>query len=348
MIEINKRLINLSNYPYVIAELSANHNGSLEIAKETIKKAKECGADAVKLQTYTADSMTIDCDNPDFKINGGLWDGYKLFDLYKEASTPYEWHEELFRFAKNIGITIFSTPFDEDAVDFLESLNVPAYKIASFELTDLDLIGYTASKDKPILISTGLSNIDEIEEAIKACHKVGNTKILLFHCISSYPAPTEESNIKMISFLRNKFNVEVGLSDHTLNNISAISAISLGASAIEKHFILDKKNKGPDSEFSITPSELMSLKNDSKKCWESLGNEIFTRSEEELENKKYRRSLYFVEDLEKDEVIKIRDVRKIRPGFGLSPKYLNQIINKKVSRKVKRGERVSWEAIKKD
>ena len=348
MIEINKRLINLSNYPYVIAELSANHNGSLEIAKETIKKAKECGADAVKLQTYTADSMTIDCDNPDFKINGGLWDGYKLFDLYKEASTPYEWHEELFRFAKNIGITIFSTPFDEDAVDFLESLNVPAYKIASFELTDLDLIGYTASKDKPILISTGLSNIDEIEEAIKACHKVGNTKILLFHCISSYPAPTEESNIKMISFLRNKFNVEVGLSDHTLNNISAISAISLGASAIEKHFILDKKNKGPDSEFSITPSELMSLTNDSKKCWESLGNEIFTRSSEELENKKYRRSLYFVEDLEKDEVIKIRDVRKIRPGFGLSPKYLNQIINKKVSRKVKRGERVSWEAIKKD
>ncbi len=348
MIEINKRLINLTNYPYVIAELSANHNGSIEIAKETIKKAKDCGADAVKLQTYTADSMTIDCDNADFKISGGLWDGYKLFDLYKEASTPYEWHEELFRFAKDIGITIFSTPFDEDAVDFLESLNVPAYKIASFELTDLDLIEYAASKNKPMLLSTGLSNIDEIEEAIKVCHKVGNTKILLFHCISNYPAPTEEANIKMIPLLRKKFNVEVGLSDHTLSNIAAISAISLGATAIEKHFILDKKNKGPDSEFSINPEELSSLIDDSKKCWKALGYEISKRSKDELRNKKYRRSLYFVEDLEKNEIIKIRDVRKIRPGFGLSPKYLNQIINKKVSRKVKRGERVSWEAIKND
>ncbi len=346
MIKINKRSINSSNYPYVIAELSANHNGSLEIAKKTIMQAKECGANAIKLQTYTADSMTIDCDKEEFKIKGGLWDGYKLYDLYKEACTPYEWHSELFKFAKDIGITIFSTPFDESAVDFLETLNAPAYKIASFELTDLDLIEYTASKGKPILISTGLSNIYEIEDAVNICKKAGNDKILLFHCISSYPAPTSESNIKMISLLRKKFNVEVGLSDHTLNNIATISAISLGATAIEKHFILDKNIKSPDSEFSVNPDELKSLIYDSRKCWESLGNGNFSRSSSELKNKIFRRSLYFVKDLEKDETIKLNHVRKIRPGFGLAPKFLNQIIDKKVLRNVKRGEKVSWDVIK--
>ena len=348
MIEINKRPINQSTSPYIIAELSANHNGSIEIAKQTIMQAKECGAHAVKLQTYTADSMTINCDKDDFRIRGGLWDGYTLYDLYKEACTPYEWHSELFKFAKDIGITIFSTPFDEDAVDLLESLNTPAYKIASFELTDLDLIQYAASKGKPILISTGLSKISEIENAINACFKVGNNNILLFHCISSYPTPTEEANVKMVSFLRNKFNLEVGLSDHTLNNIAAISAISLGATAIEKHFILDKENKGPDSDFSINPAELKSLIKDSKKCWESLGVENFKRSSDELKNQIFRRSLYFVEDLQKNEIIKPNHIKKIRPGYGLPPKFFNQIINKKTKQNVKRGDRVTWEVINKD
>ena len=348
MIEINKRPINQSTSPYIIAELSANHNGSIEIAKQTIMQAKECGAHAVKLQTYTADSMTINCDKDDFRIRGGLWDGYTLYNLYKEACTPYEWHGELFKFAKDIGITIFSTPFDEDAVDLLESLNTPAYKIASFELTDLDLIQYAASKGKPILISTGLSKISEIENAINACFKVGNNNILLFHCISSYPTPTEEANVKMVSFLRNKFNLEVGLSDHTLNNIAAISAISLGATAIEKHFILDKENKGPDSDFSINPAELKSLIKDSKKCWESLGVENFKRSSDELKNQIFRRSLYFVEDLQKNEIIKPNHIKKIRPGYGLSPKFFNQIINKKTKQNVKRGDRVTWEVINKD
>ena len=348
MIEINKRPINQSTSPYVIAELSANHNGSIEIAKQTIIQAKECGAHAVKLQTYTADSMTINCDKDDFRIRGGLWDGYTLYDLYKEACTPYEWHGELFKFAKDIGITIFSTPFDEEAVDLLESLNTPAYKIASFELTDLDLIEYAASKGKPILISTGLSKICEIENAINACFKVGNKNILLFHCISSYPTPTEEANVKMVSFLRKKFNLEVGLSDHTLNNIAAISAISLGATAIEKHFILDKDNKGPESDFSINPAELKSLINDSKKCWKSLGVENFKRSPDELKNQIYRRSLYFVEDLQKNEIIKPNHIKKIRPGYGLSPKFFNQIINKKTKQNVKKGDRVTWEVINKD
>ena len=348
MIEINKRPINQSTSPYIIAELSANHNGSIEIAKQTIMQAKECGAHAVKLQTYTADSMTINCDKDDFRIRGGLWDGYTLYNLYKEACTPYEWHGELFKFAKDIGITIFSTPFDEDAVDLLESLNTPAYKIASFELTDLDLIQYAASKGKPILISTGLSKISEIENAINACFKVGNNNILLFHCISSYPTPTEEANVKMVSFLRNKFNLEVGLSDHTLNNIAAISAISLGATAIEKHFILDKENKGPDSDFSINPAELKSLIKDSKKCWESLGVENFKRSSDELKNQIFRRSLYFVEDLQKNEIIKPNHIKKIRPGYGLSPKFFNQIINKKTKQNVKKGDRVTWEVINKD
>ena len=348
MIEINKRPINQDTFPYIIAELSANHNGSIDIAKKTIKQAKECGADAIKLQTYTADSMTINCDKSDFRIKGGLWDGYTLYDLYKEACTPYEWHSELFKFAKDIGITIFSTPFDETAVDLLESLNTPAYKIASFELTDLDLIEYAASKGKPILISTGLSNINEVEDAINACYKVGNKNILLFHCISSYPAPTEEANVKMVSFLRERFNLEVGLSDHTLNNIAAISAITLGATAIEKHFILDKENRGPDSDFSINPSQLESLINDSKKCWKSLGDENFKRSSDELKNKIFRRSLYFVKDLQKNEIIKQSHIKKIRPGYGLSPKFLNQIINKKTNKNVKRGDRVTWEVINKD
>ena len=349
MFEIEGRKIGRSEKPYIIAELSANHNGSIEKAKETIATAKECGADAIKLQTYTAESMTINCDMDDFKIKGGLWDGYKLFDLYLEASTPYSWHSELFKFAKELGITIFSTPFDEDAVDLLDSLNAPAYKIASFELLDLPLIKYVAQKGKPMLISTGMGNINEISDAVDAAISGGCKDILLFHCISSYPTPTSEANINMISYLRNKFNLEVGLSDHTLNNIAALTSVAVGGTAIEKHFILNREDKGPDSEFSIEPDELKNLVKETRNCWEALGvSNNFVRPNVEDKNKVFRRSLYFTRDIKSGERITKDNIRRIRPGYGLSPKYLDQIINKTVKRNVLCGERVTWDVIQDD
>ncbi len=345
MIEINKRKITNSERPYIIAELSANHNGSIIQAKESIKVAKECGADAIKIQTYTPESMTIDSSREDFKIKSGLWKGYKLYDLYKDASTPYSWHKELFQYARQIGITIFSTPFDENAVDLLENLDTPAYKIASFELTDLPLIEYVAKKKKPILLSTGLSNDKEVEEAINVITKNGNNQILIFHCISSYPADIGDMNLRRITNLRKKFEHEIGLSDHSISNLAATTSIALGAVAIEKHFTLNKKDKGPDSEFSIEPKELKELVSQTNKSWEALGNENFIRSNEEIKNKIFRRSLYFVEDMEIGEVITNINVRRIRPGFGLEPKYLNEIIGKKVTKKIKSGDRVEWSTI---
>ncbi len=346
MLSINGREVSQENSPYIIAELSANHNGSIDKAKETIKLAKDSGADAIKLQTYTADSMTINNDGSDFMIKEGLWKGYKLFDLYEEASTPYNWHKELFTFAKNIGITMFSTPFDEEAVDLLESLGAPAYKIASFELTDLPLIEYVAKKGKPILISTGMGSLEEISEAIQTAENAGCKEILLFHCISSYPTPTSESNIRTIQFLRKKFNVEIGLSDHTLSDTAALTAVSLGAVAIEKHFIINRQEKGPDSEFSIEPKELKRLVKTTKECWEALGSKGFKRSDLESKNKVFRRSLYFVKDIKAGEIITKEHVRRIRPGFGLLPKYLNQIINQKVASDKYKGDRVTWDSIK--
>ena len=345
MIEINKRKITNSERPYIIAELSANHNGSINKAKESIKVAKQCGADAIKIQTYTPDSMTIDSNREDFKIKSGLWKGYKLYDLYKDASTPYSWHEELFKYARQIGITLFSTPFDENAVDLLENLDTPAYKIASFELTDLPLIEYVAKKKKPILLSTGLSNDKEIEEAINVIKKNGNNQILIFHCISSYPADISDMNLRRITNLRKRFELEIGLSDHSISNLAATTSIALGAVAIEKHFTLNKDDKGPDSDFSIEPKELKELVSQTNESWESLGDENFTRSNKEIKNKVFRRSLYFVEDMAIGEVITKRNVRRIRPGFGLEPKYLNKIIGKKVTKKIKSGDRVEWNTI---
>ncbi len=345
MFEIKGRSIGSNYQPYTIAELSANHNGSLEIAKKTILAAKNCGVDAVKLQTYNASSMTIDSDKEDFLIKGGLWDGYKLYDLYEEASTPYDWHLHLFEYAEKIGITLFSTPFDENAVDLLESLNTPAYKIASFELTDLSLISYAASKRKPLLISTGMGSENEIFEAIESARSSGCEDILIFHCISSYPAPTEQSNLKMINKLRKTFDVEVGLSDHTLDNVSSLAAISLGAVAIEKHFILDRNIVGPDSEFSVEPNEFRKLVEETKKVWLALGKDTFERAEVEAKSMVFRRSLYFVNDLKSGDIISENDVRKIRPGFGLPPKFLKEIIGKKVSKDISRGERVDWHKI---
>ncbi len=343
--QINGRKINNSIEPYVIAELSANHSGSLDIALKSIEEAKKHGADAIKIQTYTADSMTLDCNKDDFFIKEGTWKGYKLYDLYKKASTPYSWHKYLFEFAREIGITIFSTPFDEGAVDLLEDLQVPAFKIASFEIIDLPLIKYVASKGKPILISTGMASLEEISDAIKVAKKYGNGEILLFHCVSNYPAATSDANIKMIKVLKEKFKVEVGLSDHTLNNTAALAAVSLGAVAIEKHFILNKNQDGPDSSFSIDPEQLRSLKLNSKECWQALGSGGFDRPSSESQNKVFRRSLYFVKDMNPGEIISPRDIKRIRPGYGIPPKFIDKVINKKLIKAVNRGDRVSWDCI---
>ena len=345
MLKINHREISVNAPPYIIAELSANHNGCLKKAKEIIFSAKKSGANAIKLQTYTAETMTIDSDKNDFLIKGGLWDGYNLFKLYEEAHTPFEWHRELFRYAKDIGLTIFSTPFDESAVDLLEELEVPAYKIASFELVDIPLIKYIAKNKKPILMSTGMASPSEISEAIDAARSGGCDELLLFHCISSYPTPICESNLRNIVELKNKYSVEVGLSDHTLGTIAATTAVALGATAIEKHFTLSRDDESHDSKFSIEPNELKELVKNTYDAWSSIGSKGFSRSSLESQNKTFRRSLYFVKDMNVGDIITEKNIRRIRPGYGLPPKYLEKILGKKVTKNVKFGDRVSWNDI---
>ena len=345
MIKINGREISRDNPPYIIAELSANHGGSIENAKNAILEAKKSGASAVKIQTYTADTMTIESNKQDFLINEGLWKGYTLYDLYREAHTPFEWHKDLFDYAKKLDITIFSSPFDESAIDLLEELNVPAYKIASFELVDLELIKRAAMCKKPLIISTGMSSIKEIREALDVAFKYGSGEVLLFHCISSYPAPIDDSNLKNIEYLRNEFKVEVGLSDHTITNLASTISIGLGASAIEKHFKLSSKSKGPDSSFSITPRELQSLVNDCNSAWKSIGKKGFHRSLIEEKSKRFRRSIYFVRDMKKGQNISAEDIKIIRPGYGLPPKKFNNLIGKIVTHDVERGDPVSYDLI---
>jgi len=342
---INGRKICSEHSPYIIAELSANHNGSLQKALDTISQAKSCGADAVKLQTYTADTMTIDSDCEDFIIKDGLWSGYKLYDLYKEAQTPFDWHKTMFDHAKRLGITCFSTPFDETAVDLLEDLNVPAYKLASFEATDIPLIKYIASTRKPLIMSTGMANFEEIEEMVVSARDAGCEKLVLLHCLSSYPAPIEQSNLLTIPDLSKRLGIQVGLSDHTLTNTTSIVATTLGATIIEKHFILDRSDKGPDSEFSIEPSELELLCIEVKDAWTSLGVAGYDRKPAEKSNVKFRRSVYFVKDMKSGEVIKPEYIRRIRPGFGLAPKFEELIIGKTVKQDIKRGTATSWELI---
>lgn len=342
---INGRTIGPGHPPYVIAELSANHNGSLERAKDSIRAAAAAGAHAVKLQTYTADTMTIDCDRDDFVIKGGLWDGYKLYDLYAEAHTPFEWHGELFALARSLGIDIFSSPFDESAVDLLRSLDAPAYKIASFELTDLPLVAYAATTGKPLLMSTGMASQAEIAEAVKTARDAGAGGVLLFHCISQYPAPMEAANLSKIVSLREHFDVVVGLSDHTMGNVAAIAATALGAAAIEKHFTLSRADKGPDSSFSLEPDELRRLVADTGDAWAALGRAGFERPSSEDASKAFRRSLYFVADLPAGTVLDSSHIRRIRPGFGLPPKHLDELLGRKLSKPVKRGEAVRWDAI---
>jgi len=342
------RKIGPNHAPYIIAEISANHNGSIEKAKQCILAAKHSGADAVKLQTYTADTMTIDCNRQEFMLKGGLWDGFKLYDLYKWAETPYEWHAELFAYAKEIGITVFSTPFDETAVDLLESLATPAYKIASFEITDIPLLSYIAATGKPIIMSTGMATEQEITDAIAAVRAGGCKELMVLHCISSYPAPIEQSNLKTISDIAERYQVVGGLSDHSLGTVAAITAIAVGASIVEKHFTLSRADKGPDSEFSIEPDQFKILCQQAKQAWQALGCASYQRKPAEVGNVKYRRSLYFVKPLKAGAIITEQNVRRIRPGLGLAPKYYHDVLGRRVCQDIEFGTPVSWELIVND
>ncbi len=336
-IKIDKQFIGEEYPPYIIAELSANHNGSLERAINTITAAKKNGANAIKLQTYTADSMTINCNKKEFIIKTGLWKNKKLYNLYKEASTPYEWHEKLMNHAKKIGITCFSTPFDESAVTFLHKLKVPAFKIASFEANDLDLIKFAAKFNKPIIISTGMSNLKDISNAVKSIRSTGLNKIILLHCVSGYPAPTNEFNLSTLKDLKKRFKLNVGLSDHSQSNIAANASIALGATVIEKHFKLDDDEKGFDSKFSINPRQLKQLCSEAFSTWESVGKVNYNTKKSEKESLKFKRSLFIVNDLKKYERITSFHLRKIRPGYGLPPSLYKKILGKRVNRDISRG-----------
>lgn len=329
-ISIANRQISASDAPYIIAELSANHNGSIETAFKIIEQAKLAGADAVKLQTYTADTITLNSDKPEFKIQGGLWDGRRLYELYQEAHTPWEWHKPLFEHAKKLGITIFSSPFDTTAVDLLEELNAPAYKIASFEAIDLPLIRYVAQTGKPMIISTGMADLEEIAEAIETAQSAGCKELAILHCVSGYPAPAGDYNLRTIPDMINRFGLVTGLSDHTLDNTTAITSVALGAAIIEKHFTLDRNGGGPDDSFSLEPAELQALCQSSKTAWQALGKIDYGRKSSEIGNVQFRRSLYFVSALKAGEVIQPHHIRSVRPGFGAAPKYFDQIIGKKV------------------
>lgn len=335
LITIANRPIGAEHPPYIIAELSANHNGKIETAIRIIQEAKKAGADAVKLQTYTADTITLNCESEDFQIHGGLWDGKTLYQLYEEAHMPWEWHKPLFDHARKLGITIFSSPFDKTAVDLLEDLNAPAYKIASFEAVDLPLIKYVASTGKPMIISTGMADVDEIQEAIDAAREGGCKEIAILHCVSGYPAPSEDYNLRSIPDMIARFGLVTGLSDHTLDNTTAITSVAMGASIIEKHFTLNRNGGGPDDSFSIEPSELANLCCNTKTAWNALGRADYTRKPSEQGNVKYRRSLYFVKDMRAGEKITEDCVRSVRPGYGIKTSFLCQIVGKSVLHSVK-------------
>jgi pseudaminic acid synthase len=336
-IEIAGRPIGPDHPPYVIAEVSANHNGKLKTAMRIIEEAKKAGADAAKLQTYKPDTITLDCDNEEFKIRGGLWDGRTLYELYEEAHMPWDWHKPLFEHARKVGITLFSSPFDNTAIDLLEDLNAPAYKIASFEAVDLPLIKYAASTGKPMIISTGMADPQEIQEAIDAAREGGCKELAVLHCVSGYPAPAHDYNLRTIPDMIQRFGLVTGLSDHTLDNTTAITSVAMGASIIEKHFTLDRSGGGPDDSFSLEPAELAALCLGAKTAWHSLGKVDYSRKSSEQANVKFRRSLYFIKDMNAGEIIDHDCVRSIRPGYGLAPKHIDDIIGKKISTDIKSG-----------
>lgn len=343
---INGRKIAASEPPYVIAEMSANHNGSIKNAEAIIAAAKQAGADAVKIQTYKPDTITLDADSEEFMVRGGVWDGRRLFDLYEDAHMPWEWHKPLFDFAREVGITIFSTPFDTTAVDLLEDLNTPAYKIASFEAVDLPLIRYVASTGKPMIISTGMANGEEIAEAIDSARAGGCRELAILHCVSGYPAPAEDYNLRTIPEMMSRYGVMTGLSDHTLDNTTAIAAVALGAVIVEKHFTLNRNGGGPDDSFSLEPDDLTALCLSTKVAWSALGRITFERKKSEQGNLKFRRSLYSVADIQPGETFTSANVRSIRPGFGLAPKHLDHVLGKTADKFIARGTPISWELVR--
>ena len=339
------RRIGSGQPPYLIAEMSANHGGSLDQALAVIEAAAKAGADAIKLQTYTADTITINCDRPDFLIKGGLWDGRTLYDLYREAHTPWEWHRELFAKGRELGITMFSSPFDETAVDFLEELNAPAYKVASFELVHLPLLRKVASTGKPVILSTGMASHAEIAESIGTLREAGCGELVVLHCTSGYPTPPDEANVRMIPHLSEMFDVPVGLSDHTLDSTVAVTAVALGAVAIEKHFTLNRADGGPDATFSLEPSEFAGLVAAARTAWAALGKADDVRAPSEQGNRMFRRSIYAVKDIKKGDRLTSESIRVIRPGFGLAPRHYDEVIGRHASADIARGTPISWTLI---
>jgi len=344
-IDIAGRPIGNDYEPYIIAEMSANHNGNIETAFRIIEEAKKAGADALKIQTYTPDTITLNSDLPDFQIKGGLWDGKTLYELYEWAHTPWKWHKPLFEHARKIDIPIFSSPFDTTAVDLLEDLNAPAYKIASFEAVDLPLIRYVAGTGKPMIISTGMADAEEIGEAIAAAREGGCEQLAILHCVSGYPAPAEDYNLRTIPDMMERFGLVTGLSDHTLDNTTAIASVVLGAALIEKHFTLDRKGGGPDDSFSLEPADLSDLCRDSKTAWKALGQVDYGRKSSELGNMQFRRSLYFTKDIKAGIKIDESCVRSVRPGFGLPPKFLPSILDKRAKRDISKNTPVDLDLL---
>lgn len=345
--ETNEVLKIIKDRVFIIAELSANHNGSLDIAIETIRAAKRAGADCIKLQTYTADTMTINSRKPGFTIEGTIWDGRNLYELYQEAYTPWEWHETLFKTAKKEGLVCFSSPFDKSAVDFLESLNVPAYKIASFEITDIPLIEYVASKGKPVIISTGIASNEDIELALDACKRMGNDDIAVLKCTSSYPAPIEEANMSMVKDLAERYNVISGLSDHTIGSTAPVVATCFGARIIEKHFILDRSVGGPDASFSMNEDEFKAMVSAVREAEKAIGSVDYNLTEKQKKARDFSRSVYVTEDIKEGEVFTDKNVRCIRPGYGMHPKHYKETLGKKAIKDLEKGDPMSLKFIKK-
>lgn len=334
------------NKSFIVAELSANHGHKLETALASVRAIAEAGVDAVKIQTYTADTLTLDCKKEDFIVSGGtLWDDTTYYDLYKKAYTPWEWHHAIFEEAKKCGIVCFSTPFDNTAVDFLEDIGNPIMKIASFEITDINLIHYAASKGKPMVISTGVATMEDIELAIKACHEVGNHDITLLRCVSAYPAPLDNVNLLTMVDMKERFGVKVGLSDHTMGSDVAIAAVALGAEMIEKHFILDRAIGGPDAAFSMTKDEFATMVTSIRNVEKALGKVVYPIDPSTIKGRQFSRSLYVAEDVKADDIITDSNVRSVRPGYGLAPKYLTEILGKKFNRDIQKGERMKLEYV---